>query len=163
MKRVKCTAKSGGFLFYAFGNVIFSGALLYLFGTAFFNFFSDFNNTTNNPILYFFAVLLIVISLSPLFAVKPYLRAYSRVKGKFRFIEISESYISFPKTLSSLELENINLNSITNIYFSQDRHGNDDNLIIKYNENGHAYIDFNLVGEFELRQIYNQLRNKVLL
>ncbi len=113
--------------------------------------------------MYFFAVLLIVISLSPLFAVKPCLRAYSRVKGKSRFIELSESYISFPKTLSSIEMENIDLNSIINVYFSQDRHGNDDNLIIKYNEGGHAYIDINLVGEFELRQIYNQLRNKVLI
>ncbi|AWB57587.1 hypothetical protein [Colwellia sp. Arc7-D] len=163
MKRIKCTAKAGDFLFYAIGCVIFSGLSFYAFDFVFIKFILALENINDKPILYFFSVLLTLLLLSPLLAVKPFIKIYNKIKGTERFIELTKDYISFPKSLSSLEFEKIKISTITNVYFSQDRHDNDENLIIKYNVDCHAYIDVNLVSDFELRQIYNKLRITVLL
>jgi hypothetical protein len=163
MKRIRCTAKAGDFIFYAIGCVIFSGILFYVFDFVFIKFVLELENITDKPIFYLFSVLLTFLMLSPLLAVKPFIKIYNKIKGTDRFIELTEDYISFPKSLSSLDMEKIKVSAITNVYFSQDRHDNDENLIIKYNVDSHAYIDVYLVGEFELRQIYNKLRIRVLL
>jgi hypothetical protein len=163
MKRIRCTAKAGDFIFYATCCVIFSGLLFYAFDFVFIKFVLELENINDKPVFYFFSVLLTLLMLSPLLAVKKFIKTYNKIKGTERFIELTEEYIIFPKTLSSLEFEKIKISAITNVYFSQDRHDNDENLIIKYNVDCHAYIDVNLVGDFELRQIYNKLRITVLL
>jgi hypothetical protein len=163
MKRIRCTAKAGDFIFYAIGCVIFSGVLFYVFDFVFIKFVLELENLTSKPLMYFFSLLLTVLMLCPLLAVKPFINNYNKIKGTERFIELTEEYISFPKSLCSLEVEKIKISTITNVYYSQDRHDHDQNLIIQYDSVGQAYIDVYLVGDFELRQIYTKLRNTVLL
>jgi hypothetical protein len=127
MKKILCITKAKDFLLSAFFSVIFSVILFLYF---------DYYGLSFRIIMYpdkmveqpFFSLLVFIFALIPLFPllfIKGYIANYNKFKGKTRYVSLNHSSITFPRSHLSFEYEKINLNTIRNVYFSQDRHGND--------------------------------------
>ncbi len=69
-----------------------------------------------------------------------YIKTYFKLRGHRRSIIIGSNSIVFPEYGDSLKIIEVSFSHITEIYFSEGRHGIPDNLIIKYGDNSHAYI-----------------------
>jgi len=59
----------------------------------------------------------------------------------------------FPEFADSLNIIELNFFQIKKIYFSKNRHGHPDNLIIKYDLKGHAYIGKSQLSSHDFDEI----------
>ena len=92
-----------------------------------------------------------------IFQIKTFLRLF----GQERLIIIDDQSVTFPEYGDSLNVIRLSFSQIREVYFGKGRHGRAENLIIKYDLNGHAYIQRDALNRHDFEAICNLFKQKL--
>jgi hypothetical protein len=105
--------------------------------------------------------LLVLLLLAVLSFAWYFVSRFVRLYGEKRTIHLDNTSITFPEFGDSLEIIRLNYGEIRKVFYATDRYGNPDNLILKYGNSGHAYIDQSALTKEDFEEIVVVISEKL--